>query len=125
MKKKSALVVFKVVVQVGALFLLGINRDDNEDTDCIQVYDEEEAGFKNKMNVWKMENVFLLFSNSFVYRFHGRVPMCALSPVGVACPDRGDLNTPGANQYQYSNVVAITKLQGFRWRKEGHHNLLC
>lgn len=51
MKKKSALVVFKVVVQVGALFLLGINRDDNEDTDCIQVYDEEEAGFKNKMNV--------------------------------------------------------------------------
>lgn len=72
-----------------------------------------------------MENVFLLFSNSFVYRFHGRVPMCALSPVGVACPDRGDLNTPGANQYQYSNVVAITKLQGFRWRKEGHHNLLC
>lgn len=52
------------------------------------------------------------FSNSGMCRFLEWVPICGLSPVGGACPERWGLkSSPRANQHEYPDVVAITKLQ--------------
>lgn len=80
-----------------------------------------------EMDVWKMETLFLLFSNYGVYRFLERGTNVRFVPC------RGDMSweggrfksTPRAKLYQHPNVVAITKnSRSFSHGKEGNHTLL-
>lgn len=99
--------------------------DDDEDTDCICSRCTWGGGSRvlEEMDVWKMENVFLLLATlvctGFLNGHHS-----------VVCPCRccmswegGLKSTPRANPHQYPDVVAITKLQKIQsWKRRKAHS---
>lgn len=100
--------------------------DDDDDTDCICSRCTWGGGSRllEEMDVWKMENVFLLLATlvckGFLNGHHS-----------VVCPCRccmswegGLKSTPRANPHQYPDVVAITNSRRFSHGKEGKRTLL-